>query len=414
MGLIPSNEAKKASPSDFVTSSKQEQNVMSSIDDDEDLTQEIKKLDPKIQQLLNPSSVPYTSYSVSSSGPVQVSKAENPEEPSEPIEDEFKRLSLFQEMALPLLYSPVVERTIKQKDLVARVPKLTHRIPDFPVLDVLRCYHKFINDTYRKVDENQVRLCEHLRKGKYSVHKQLRSLAVFGTEASTFEFKIKEIDSLEDSIKEAKQSLVSVYRALRSVMCLLPSQEKDDVPFIFETPVTRISYGTNLFKNTKHNSNLSVEIALLECNLENIWINDILPNWNNVHTKRTTKNLWRKGIPKNLRRHLWRKVVGNPLGITKALIQELKDKITTTFNSNEEDTEKSQSPGLSISSSGDLKDYSIDNIVQDINKRNKLERAKKSRKAIRRYIVQDIPRTFYKLELFLHLILKHINNCCLF
>eukprot|EP01121_Diplochlamys_sp_Union-15-3_P020091 TRINITY_DN772_c0_g2_i2.p1 TRINITY_DN772_c0_g2~~TRINITY_DN772_c0_g2_i2.p1 ORF type:complete len:127 (-),score=15.77 TRINITY_DN772_c0_g2_i2:662-1042(-) len=73
----------------------------------------------------------------------------------------------------------------------------------------------------------------------------------------------------------------------------------------------------------------------------------------------------------------------------------------SSVDDEEKDTEKSLSPDLLISTSGDLSDYNIESIVQDIKKRNKLGDVKKSRKALRRYIIQDIPRTFYKLELFL-------------
>ena len=57
-----------------------------------------------------------------------------------------------------------------------------------------------------------------------------------------------------------------------------------------------------------------------------IWINEILPNWENNSHKNKKIEYARKGIPHSIRVNVWTKSCGNLMGITKKLYENFKKK----------------------------------------------------------------------------------------
>jgi len=62
-----------------------------------------------------------------------------------------------------------------------------------------------------------------------------------------------------------------------------------------------------------------VNITNEEIELENYWIDNILPNWD-TEIKNNTNFIWRKGVPFRLRAFVWRKAIENGLKMTPNIL----------------------------------------------------------------------------------------------
>eukprot|EP01112_Ceratiomyxa_fruticulosa_P014783 TRINITY_DN4274_c0_g1_i1.p1 TRINITY_DN4274_c0_g1~~TRINITY_DN4274_c0_g1_i1.p1 ORF type:complete len:563 (+),score=102.35 TRINITY_DN4274_c0_g1_i1:1134-2822(+) len=64
-----------------------------------------------------------------------------------------------------------------------------------------------------------------------------------------------------------------------------------------------------------------------------IWQEDVIPKWSEVKSAHWVRDLWRRGVPEDLRGTIWKLAIGNQLGITQALYMSLKPNETSAIYS---------------------------------------------------------------------------------
>ncbi|XP_053441205.1 TBC1 domain family member 12 isoform X1 [Nycticebus coucang] len=79
-----------------------------------------------------------------------------------------------------------------------------------------------------------------------------------------------------------------------------------------------------------------------------IWINEILPNWEVMHSTRRVRELWWQGLPPSVRGKVWSLAVGNELNITPELYEIFLSRAKERWKSFSETSSENDTEGVSI------------------------------------------------------------------
>jgi len=129
-----------------------------------------------------------------------------------------------------------------------------------------------------------------------------------------------------------QERLRTVVKKTFNLLDLIPEDERIDMPspvFVSVPYLRKDQYSsTNLYENTTYFLSATLEEREMIRANEDRWLQDILPNWNQIinapDIKRTP--IWRAQIPFRLRGYVWKKLIHNKLGITPELYMELQSR----------------------------------------------------------------------------------------
>ncbi|XP_002756498.5 TBC1 domain family member 12 isoform X1 [Callithrix jacchus] len=79
-----------------------------------------------------------------------------------------------------------------------------------------------------------------------------------------------------------------------------------------------------------------------------IWINEILPNWEVMHSTRRVRELWWQGLPPSVRGKVWSLAVGNELNITPELYEIFLSRAKERWKSFSETSSENDTEGVSV------------------------------------------------------------------
>ncbi|XP_054975130.1 TBC1 domain family member 12 isoform X2 [Sorex araneus] len=79
-----------------------------------------------------------------------------------------------------------------------------------------------------------------------------------------------------------------------------------------------------------------------------IWINEILPNWEVMHSTRRVRELWWQGLPPSVRGKVWSLAVGNELNITPELYEIFLSRAKERWKSFSETSSETDTEGVSV------------------------------------------------------------------
>ncbi|XP_074230021.1 TBC1 domain family member 12 isoform X1 [Camelus bactrianus] len=79
-----------------------------------------------------------------------------------------------------------------------------------------------------------------------------------------------------------------------------------------------------------------------------IWINEILPNWEVMHSTRRVRELWWQGLPPSVRGKVWSLAVGNELNITPELYEIFLSRAKERWKSFSETSSENDIEGVSV------------------------------------------------------------------
>ncbi|XP_064601801.1 TBC1 domain family member 12-like isoform X2 [Liolophura sinensis] len=96
------------------------------------------------------------------------------------------------------------------------------------------------------------------------------------------------------------------------------------------------------------------------------WSHEVLPNWENMHNNKKTRDLWWLGLPPNVRGKVWKLAIGNDLNITSELYEICLSRAKDKMNLFDVEPGEPSGPSESSSEPPSSKEASVELIKLDV------------------------------------------------
>lgn len=155
---------------------------------------------------------------------------------------------------------------------------------------------------------------------------------------------------LQKGLLRQKQWLSEILLKTQDLLELLPSEERETLPFPLEVSphLTRDFYiGINYLQQTQYYNRdaFTLEQLKVEHQQETVWVREILPFWDTMKQAKHVKALWRKGVPPRIRAYLWKHSIGNGLGLKREqYFDYIASDAAKEFNVNKDELSDQETP----------------------------------------------------------------------
>jgi len=289
---------------------------------------ETSKLDPKIKAFLL-DGTKYTSSSISKEVPLPQAKPFIPVQANANLDPDLVAVRALKLLA-PLFPGPKTQRWFPE-GAEERFYKNLPKVDVWPLLMALQDFQGYLNDSGVKIGNSQTVLNQRIRTTEILMTKVLHSCALLGTEIQNFEMGIRNIHVMEHNIRMTTEKLNTTLKKTFTVLDMIPNYERASLipPFEVLKPFLRKDQyvSLNLLTLTRY----CPEITAKEREIEDFWLQNILPHWDDALIARKAVGWWRAGIPARLRGYVWKRLIGNHLQITPSVYTEWQEKAQLKF-----------------------------------------------------------------------------------